>query len=111
MIEDLKKNAAKMGFTLLVKPVDIHDGVPHAKSIPKKIEQLKKEGAEWLYIGADTFTGYTHRSLTTTASVYYGLPSFTSNESAMRSGHALYGIFSPIENLAKLTAVKAAEII
>lgn len=64
-----------------------------------------------MYIGADTFTGFTHRQITTTAALTYGLPSFTANESAMRTGHAMYGIFSPIENLAKLTAVKAADIL
>jgi putative ABC transport system substrate-binding protein len=76
-------------------PADVDPGDGHviARTIPLKIQTLKKQGAEWLYIGPDTFIGYTHRRLVTFAALDDNLPSFASNESAIREGHALYGLF------------------
>lgn len=93
MIEELKRETSKIGIKLIALPVDVVDGLPSAKSIPKKIDQLKRKGAEWLYIGPDTFTGFTNRRITTFHAITARLPSFTANESAMRTGHALYGMF------------------
>ena len=64
-----------------------------------------------MYLGPDTFVAYTQRRLTTYAALDEDLPSFTANESAIRDGNALYGMFSPVENLAKFTAAKAADIL
>lgn len=68
-------------------------------------------GAEWLYLGPDTFIGYTHRKLVTFYAVTVDLPTFTANQSAIRDGFALYGLYSPVDNLGKYAASKAGAIL
>jgi putative ABC transport system substrate-binding protein len=49
--------------------------------------------------------------LTTEAAVRAGLPAFSANESAIRDAHSLFGLFSPVENMARFVAYKAALIL
>lgn len=112
MLEDLAIESKKGGFELLTQAVDVGaSGQPDPSSIEAKIKLLKAQGAEWLYLGPDSFVAYTHRKLTTLASIEAGLPSFTANESAIRDGNALFGLFSPVDNLARFTALKASQVL
>lgn len=112
MLEDLNTEAKKYGFQLLAQPVGLTPaGQPDPQTIPARVKSLKSQGADWLYLGPDTFVAFTHRKLTTTAAIEAKLPSFTANESAIRDGNAMFGMFSPVENLAKFTALKASQIL
>ena len=95
MLDDLKTETRALGLSLIAIPVDIelNDKRPIAKTIPKKIEYLKRQKVEWLYLGPDTFVAFTHRELTTFTATALDIPSFTANESAIRTGNALYGVF------------------
>ena len=112
MLEDLKAEARRADFELIAEAVSRGaDGLPDPASLPGLIHQVKARGAEWLYIGPDTFVGFTHRKITTNAAIAAGLPSFTANESAIRNGNALFGLFSPQENMSRFVALKAAQIL
>ncbi len=112
MLEDLAVEAKRSGFQLLTQAVGLTaTGQPDPKTIEPRVKQLKEQGAEWLYMGPDSFVAFTHRKLTTSASVEAKLPSFTANESAIRDGNALFGLFSPVDNLARFTAVKASQVL
>ena len=112
MVDDLTTEARAQGLTLLAEPVGLTaSGDPDPDSLAPQIAQLKARGAEWLYLGPDTFVAFTHRARTTEAAVKAGLPAFTANESAIRDAHALFGLFSPAENMARFVAFKAAQIL
>lgn len=104
--------AKKGGFKVLTQPVGLNaQGQPDPKTIEPNIRLLKDQGADWLYLGPDSFVAFTHRHITTRASIDARLPAFTANESAIRDGQALFGLFSPVDNLARFTALKASQVL
>lgn len=112
VLDDLSTEGKKNGFQVLAQPVGLDAaGQPDPGSIESRIRKLKSEGADWLYLGPDTFIAFTHRKATTAAAISAGLPAFTANESAIQDGYALYGLHSPIENLARFTAYKASQVL
>jgi putative ABC transport system substrate-binding protein len=112
MLDDLLIEAEKMGVKVISTPVDISEKkLPDPESIGKKIALVKAAGAQWLYLGPDTFVGFTHRKKTTSESLKINLPVFTANESAIRDADSLFGMFSPVESMARFTASKASQII
>lgn len=112
MLEDLTAEAQRGGLELVVESVGLNAaGEPDPATLAPQIDKLKARGAEWLYLGPDTFVAFTHRQLTTQAAAKAGLPSFSANESAIRDAQALFGLFSPVENMARFVAFKAAQIL
>ena len=112
MLEDLTAEAKSLGVELLVESVGLNAaGEPDPATLAPQIQRLKARGAEWLYLGPDTFVAFTHRQVTTEAAVRAGLPAFSANESAIRDAHSLFGLFSPVENMARFVAFKAAQIL
>lgn len=112
MLEDLSAEAKRDGFQLVTQAVGLMpNGQPDPKTLDAKIKLVKEQGADWLYIGPDSFVGFNYRKLSTGASIEAKLPAFTANESAIRDGHALFGLFSPVENLARFTALKVSQIL
>lgn len=112
MIEDLTASARQNGIELLVEKVGLTlAGEPDPATLEPQIKKLKARGAEWLYLGPDTFVSFTHRHITTAAAMKAGLPSFTANESAIRDSNALVGMFSPVDGMARFVAYKASQIL
>jgi putative ABC transport system substrate-binding protein len=112
MLNDLHAMAKKFNVKLLTEEIDLDgNGAPDPKSIPTKIKNLQKKGAEWLYIGPDTFMGFTHRDLTTKSSIDVGIPSFTIGEHPIRYSYATFGVVSRLEELGKFTAFKAHQML
>lgn len=112
MLEDLAAEAKKNNIELVLETVGLNpQGEPDAKTLAAKIAMVKERGAEWLYLGPDTFVGFTHRQITTDASLKMKLPAFTANESAIRDANALFGLFSPSENMARFVALKASQVL
>lgn len=112
MLEDLAAEAKKNGIELVIEAVGMNEmGEPDAKTLAPKIRLVKDRGAEWLYLGPDTFVGFTNRQVTTDASLAVKLPAFTANESAIRDANSLFGLFSPVENMARFIAFKASQIL
>jgi putative ABC transport system substrate-binding protein len=112
MLEDLAVEAKKNNIELVLEAVGLNaNGDPDAKTLESKIALVKERGAEWLYLGPDTFVGFTHRQITTDASLKAKLPAFTANESAIRDANALFGLFSPSENMARFVALKASQVL
>lgn len=112
MLDDLYAVAKKVNVTLHVEAIDLDaSGAPDPKSIPIKIKNLRDKGAEWLYIGPDTFMGFTHRDVTTKSAIDVGMPSFTIGEHPIRYSHATFGVVARLEELGKFTAFKAFQVL
>jgi putative ABC transport system substrate-binding protein len=112
MLDDLRVTAKKFNVTLHTEEIDLDvNGIPDPKSIPAKIKKLREKGSEWLYIGPDTFMGFTHRDVTTLSALEAGMLSFTIGEHPIRYSHAAFGVVARLEELGKFTAFKAFQLL
>ena len=112
MLADLQEMAKALKIELIIEDVvDPATGDPNPDNIPKKIKAVKEKGAQWLYVGPDTFVGFTHRNLTTRTAIEHGLPSFTPNQSAIKDSFATLGVFSPLDDMGRFNAFKALQLL
>lgn len=108
----LLAQAVRDHFTVRAQALPLAaNGEPDVSAIPHLVHTLKAQGADFLYIGPDTFIGLTHRELVTQSALEAGLPSFSAIESPVRTGKALFGLFSPQANVGRFAAVKALSIL
>lgn len=92
------------GFTLLERTV------ADPAAIPDLVGELKRDGAQFLYIPADTLIGQ-HREALTRAAIEAGLPTFAAAELSIRSADALMGLVSRYDQVGRFTAHKARQIL
>lgn len=110
-VKELRAAAPRSGFTLVERAVPLDsEGKPQPAALPGIVEALARQKVQVLYIGPDSFLA-THRQLLTEAALEQRLPSFSATESLLREGKALFGLVSGYENVGRLTAFKAAQIL
>jgi putative ABC transport system substrate-binding protein len=110
-VAELRERAKAGQFRLVEKPAPLDgSGNPMGDAVPQLVREAKAEGAEWLYIGPDSFTAVHADALTGTA-VQEGLPSFAATELPLKNSQAMSGLVSPYYALGKLTASQAEKIL
>ncbi len=110
-VEELRGAAPRSGFTLVERAVPLDgQGKPQPAALPGLIKALAEQKVQLLYLGPDSFLA-AHRQLVTEAALEQRLPSFSATEIALREGKALFGLVSGYENVGRLTAFKAAQIL
>ena len=110
-VKELRNAAPRSGFTLVERAVPLDaEGKPQPAALPGIIEELARLKVQVLYLGPDSFLA-THRQLVTEAALVQRLPTFSATESLLRDGKALFGLVSGYENVGRLTAFKAAQIL
>jgi len=92
------------GFVLLERQV------ADPAAIAGLVAELKREGADYLYIPADTMIGQ-HRQALTKAAIEVGLPTFAAAELSIRSADSLMGLVSRYDQVGRFTAHKARQIL
>jgi putative ABC transport system substrate-binding protein len=86
-------------------------GKPQAEGIAERVAELKRAGAEWLYIGPDTFL-FTRLADVTAAAEQAKLPTFASTEAVIESpAGVLAGLVSKYYSIGQFTALKAEQIL
>ncbi len=112
LVEDLTAECLKQKITLLVESVGLDASLaPDPTTIASRIEKLKQAGAEWLYVGPDTFISSTQRKVVIDAAIANQLPVFSALETPVREAGALYGLYSPRQNVGRFVAFKARQIL
>ncbi len=110
-IAELRERAAQGRFRLIEKPAPLDgNGNPQGSAVPMLVRQAKDDGADWLYIGPDSFTAVNADALTGTA-LDARLPSFAATELPLKTAKAMSGLVSPYYALGKLTASQAEKIL
>lgn len=110
-VKALRAAGVQMGFTLIEKPAPITAaGVPDADAVPRLVREAKDAGAEFLYIGPDSFTAVVGKALTQ-AAIDNRLATFASTETPLREARALFGLVSNYYTLGKFTAYKAEQLL
>ncbi len=110
VVDGVRALAERDGFRVLAKgfPLDAN-GLPDGAPAARMLADLKREGAQWLYLPPDSY-------LTTIAgrvleeAVQLALPSFASTEALVKAG-ALTGVVSRYESVGQFTAYKAEQIL
>jgi putative ABC transport system substrate-binding protein len=85
-------------------------GKPVADGVEGLIAEIKREGAEWLYLLPDTFLGSLYKRVSP-AALENKLPTFGAAELAVRSGGALVGLVSRYLSVGQLAGAKAFDIL
>ena len=99
------------GATLIERTFKVDpSGKPTADGIEEKIAEIRKEGAEWLYLLPDTFLGSQYARVSP-AALTQKLPTFGAAELAVRSGGALVGLVSRYRSVGQLAASRAIDIL
>lgn len=99
------------GATLIERTFQVDpSGKPMPDGIEQKIAEIRKEGAEWLYLLPDTFLGSQYGRVSP-AALEQKLPTFGAAELAVRSGGALVGLVSRYRSVGQLAASRAIDIL
>jgi len=108
----LRALARTRGFILIDQPVPRSaEGNLDLEAIPALVGDIKARGADFLYIGPDTFLTAPMQDAVTHAALANGLPTFAALESTVRTSGALAGLFSPQAAIGRLAASKALRLL
>ena len=111
-VESLRTLLPSRGITLIERPVPLNgNGQPSQEAVPGLVEEVADAGADFLYIGPDTFVAVTAREPLTTAAIEARLPTFSATETIVRRSRALFGLFSNGISVGRFTAFKAEQIL
>jgi ABC-type uncharacterized transport system substrate-binding protein len=91
-------------------PLDRHGDID-VTQIPSLVKALKRDGADFLYIGPETFVTARLQKAIAQAALDAGLPTYSALENAVRENGALLGMFSPKANIGRFAALKALRIL
>jgi putative ABC transport system substrate-binding protein len=109
-IGELREEALRMGFNLIEEPVPLADGKPNPAELPNLLTRLAAKDPQFLYLGPDSFIGANSEAITAMA-LELNLPTFSATEPPLRKAAALFGLVSRYDNLGRLTAYKALQIL
>ena len=112
VVEELKGGLGRIGAKLVeARFATAADGQPLADGIEERIARLKTDGAEWLYLGPDTFL-YTNLTKVAAAAKGEGLPTFATTESLIDTpAPVLAGLVSRYRAIGEFAAYKAEQIL
>jgi putative ABC transport system substrate-binding protein len=112
VVEELKAGTARIGAQLLeARFATAPDGQPLAEGIEERVARLKAGGAEWLYLGPDTFL-YTHLAEVAAVAQRENLPTFATTESLIDTpAPVLAGLVSRYKSIGEFAAYKAQRIL
>lgn len=110
-VDELRAAAKRDRFELLEQPVALDvQGQPMESALPQIIADIARRKPQLLYLGPDSFIGANRKVVTETA-LANRLPTFSATEIALREGKALFGLVSRYENVGRLTARMAEQIL
>ncbi|MFC3230415.1 ABC transporter substrate-binding protein [Marinibaculum pumilum] len=104
---------ADRGLDLIAVPVPLDaDGLPQAEPVADMVRGLARDGAEFLYIGPDTFIAARLGPIVTAAALDAGLPSFSTEEVCFQTAPgALVGLVSRRADQGTAAGYKAEQIL
>ena len=110
-VQDLERLAPELGFALTTERVPQNaKGEPDPDAVPGLVDKVAAAGADFLYIGPDTFMGDNRVAVTAEALVKH-LPVFTATELEVRTSDTLFGLVSRYDNVGRFAAYKAEQIL
>jgi len=110
--EALRELAAAQGFKLVEQTFDRSvDGTVQSTNIDEKIQSMKRAGADWLYLGPDTYL-FSQIDRVATAAMAQRLPTFSATEAALNGkAPVLAGLVSSYYTIGQFAGYKAEQIL
>jgi putative tryptophan/tyrosine transport system substrate-binding protein len=110
-VKELRTAAERERFVLVERPAPLDQKrQPVAAALPALIADLARQKVQMLYMGPDSFLAANRKVVTETA-LALRLPTFSATETPLREAKALFGLVSGYENVGRLTAFKATQIL
>ena len=110
-MEELREEAAERGIELLEAPAPLDaDGTPDPGRLAEVVDGLADDGAEFLYMGPDSFVTRNDVAITA-AAVARGIPVFAGTEASFAGSQAMLGFVSPYYLVGKLAGAQAERIL
>jgi putative ABC transport system substrate-binding protein len=111
VLEEIRRLGREMGFETVERTFRLDASrKPIADGAAELVQQIKDEGAQWLYLPPDSFLGTLAEGIVIPAAMQAGLPTFASTEQLMQAG-ALSGLVSRYYSVGQFTAYKAEQIL
>lgn len=113
LLKKMQKLSKSQGFKLIAYPVALKAGVkePDPQSIPRILQEIQGQGAQWLYLGPDAYVAGVERKRVVDTCWDLRLPIFAATEGPVSESKALLGLFIEHRLLGEHTARKAKLIL
>lgn len=109
-VKAMQALAEEKGYTVVVEEVSMSGGNPDPAAVPALVDKIADAGAQFFYIGPDTFVG-DQRHAITARSMERRLPTFTATELEVRTSDCLFGLVSRYDNVGRFVAYKSEQIL
>jgi putative ABC transport system substrate-binding protein len=110
-VKALKEGAEARGITLLESPVPLDaDGKPDAARLDQLVDDLVRQGADFLYMGPDSFVTVNSEQISVRAAEQ-GVPTFAGTGATFSRSRAMLGLVSRYYLIGKLAGAQAERIL
>lgn len=110
-LKELRAVGSRLGFSVTDRAFRLNaEGKPTAEGAAELVNELHRDGAQWLYLPPDSFLGTQAQKVVIPAAMGIGLPTFASTEQLMETG-ALAGLVSRYFSIGQFTGYKAEQIL
>lgn len=110
-VEELREVTGELGLDLVAVPIPLgSDGRADPDHLEAAVDTVVEAGAEFLYLGPDTFIGR-NSSRISAAAARHGVPAFASVEFAFEGSDVLVGLISRYFLIGKLAGLQAERIL
>jgi putative ABC transport system substrate-binding protein len=108
-LTEMQKLSEELRFKLVHRHFPLENNKPTSNGFESLISDLKRQGAEWLYLPPDSFLGTQAKEKIIPYAHSLGIPTFASTEQLMDAG-ALTGLFSKYYSVGDYAGFKAGKI-
>ena len=110
-VSALREGCEARGITLIESPVPLNaDGKPDAARLDGLVDDLVRQGAEFLYMGPDSFVTVNSERISTRA-IERGVPTFAGTGATFSRSRAMLGLVSRYYLIGKLAGAQAERIL
>ena len=110
-VDQLRTETGNRGIELLEYPVPLNaEGRPDPTRLPELVDNLVRDGAEFVYMGPDSFITV-HSPLISERAAEQGIPAFAAVEASFERSRAMLGLVSRYYLIGKLAGAHAERIL
>ncbi|MBM3546257.1 MAG: ABC transporter substrate-binding protein [Alphaproteobacteria bacterium] len=110
IINEVRDQGKQANITLIERPVPLRGLEPDRDAVPRLLDELVAEGAQFLFMPPDSFLSRRVEQVTEEA-LNRKLPAFAAAEGTLGAGQALMGLISRYHSIGQLAGLQADQIL